>query len=154
MFIENNDGLGYSFLLSLYFRLYRIVNDCISFSFQSLYQLFDLLSIIEQRIPLHSLGSLCIELLKLLRTDTVIGADIIRQQDFILSPILGEEALYPFDDGLMAILRLFEYVLMFLIVISQEEVFSLVGTHVFEVGLALVAVDVESFRAVDVWDQG
>lgn len=32
---------------------------------------------------------------------------------------------------------------MFLIVISQEEVFSLMRTHVFEEGLALIAVDVE-----------
>lgn len=152
MFIEDNDGLRYPFFLSLYFRLYGVVNHRISLSFQPFYQLLDLLPIIEQCIPLHSLGSLRIELLKLLRTDSVISADIIRQQNFILPPILREEALYPFNDGLMAILRLFKDVLMLLIVISQEEVFSLVGTHIFEVGLALVAVDVESFRAVDVWD--
>lgn len=74
-----------------------------------------------------------IELLKLLRTDAVIRADIIRQQYLILPPILREEALDSFNDGLMAILRLFKDMLMLLIVIFQEEIFSLVGTHVFEV---------------------
>lgn len=117
MFVEDNDGLRYSFLLSLYLRLYRIVNDCISLSLQPLYQLFDLLTIIEQSIPLHSLCSLRIELLKLLRADAVIRADIIRQQNLILPPILREEALYSFNDGLMAILGLFKDMLMLLIVI-------------------------------------
>ena len=55
---------------------------------------------------------------------------------------MGKEAFDPFNDGLMAILRLFEYVLMFLIEILQKKVFSLVWTHVFEVRFALVAVDI------------
>ena len=50
----------------------------------------------------------------------------------------------------MAILRLFEHVLMNLIMVSEEEIFSLMRTHVFEEGFALIAIDVEGFRAIDV----
>ena len=67
---------------------------------------------------------------------------------------MGKEAFDPFNDGLMTILRLFEYVLMFLTEILQKKVFSFVWTHVFEVRFALIAVDVKGLRAINVRDEG
>lgn len=72
---------------------------------------------------------------------------------FLATVLLLQELLNPFDDRLVGSLGLPQHVLMLLVVLAQREVLALPQPHVFEVGLALLALDVERLHAVAARDQ-